>query len=176
MKWLVRNLAEFATIFLLWGALQPFIGSYSQAPLALTVVVLGLAWIKTIFFGCENLQQLWRASLDNVPYHCFMQLMLVNMAQIIVSFALDFHLLHLIDRSSFGEVGTDGNLPETVFEFLYFSVLNFTFFGYGDVTPQTVPAKLLTMTEIVLAFVTVIFLLSDFISLKDSLRTPRDRS
>jgi hypothetical protein len=52
------------------------------------------------------------------------------------------------------------------------------FFGYGDITPQSIPAKLLTLSEITLAFVTVIFLLSDFISLKDSLRpgeTPRDR-
>jgi hypothetical protein len=32
-----------------------------------------------------------------------------------------------------------------------------------------VPAKLLTLTEITLAFVTVIFLLSDFISLKESI-------
>jgi hypothetical protein len=59
-----------------------------------------------------------------------------------------------------------------VFEFSYYSTLNFTFFGYGDVTPQTVPAKFITMTEILLAFITVIFLLSDFISLKESLGKP----
>jgi hypothetical protein len=55
---------------------------------------------------------------------------------------------------------------------VYFSTLNFTFFGYGDVTPQTIPAKLITMSEVLLAFVTVIFLLSDFISLKESLGKP----
>mgnify|MGYP002778382240 CR=1 FL=1 len=58
----------------------------------------------------------------------------------------------------------------------YFSVLNFSFFGYGDITPQTIPAKLATLTEIVLAFLTVIFILSDFISLKDSLRARRKNS
>jgi hypothetical protein len=41
--------------------------------------------------------------------------------------------------------------------------------------PQTVPAKLVTLMEVVLAFFTVIFLLSDFISLKDSLRRERQR-
>ncbi len=40
--------------------------------------------------------------------------------------------------------------------------------GYGDIIPQTIPAKFLTMTEILVAFTTVIFLLSDFISLKES--------
>jgi hypothetical protein len=52
-------------------------------------------------------------------------------------------------------------------------VLNFSFFGFGDVTPLTVPAKLVTMMEVLLAFFTVIFLLSDFVSLKDSLRVRR---
>ena len=37
-------------------------------------------------------------------------------------------------------------------------------------TPQTIPAKLITMMEVLLAFFTVIFLLSNFVSLKDSLR------
>lgn len=57
-----------------------------------------------------------------------------------------------------------------MFEFGYFSVLNFSFFGYGDITPATIPAKIIVLTEIVLAFLTVIFILSDFISLKESLQ------
>ena len=51
------------------------------------------------------------------------------------------------------------------------STLNFSFFGYSEIMPQTVPAKIANLTEIVMAFVTVIFLLSDFISLKDSIRS-----
>ncbi len=50
--------------------------------------------------------------------------------------------------------------------------LVFMSFDYGDITPQTIPAKILTLTEITLAFVTVIFLLSDFISVKESIRRP----
>jgi hypothetical protein len=54
-------------------------------------------------------------------------------------------------------------------------VLNFSFFGFGDIMPQTIPAKIVTLLEVVLAFFTVIFLLSDFISLKDSLRREQER-
>jgi hypothetical protein len=51
------------------------------------------------------------------------------------------------------------------------------FCGYGDITPQTVLAKAVTLSEITLAFVTVIFLLSDFISLKESIRrVPGDQT
>jgi hypothetical protein len=165
----LRNGLEFAVLFLVWGITTQLIARQFVGPLWLAVLVIVVAWCKTAFFGTENLQELWQASLRNLPYHRFMLLMLVNMSQIITSFALDYHCLLLLDAGSFGGVRENLSSVELVFECFYFSVLNFTFFGYGDVTPQNVPAKLLTMTEIVLAFVTVIFLLSDFISLKESL-------
>jgi hypothetical protein len=164
-----RNLVEFAVLFLLWGAIQLLISTGWLGARWMTAVVVLIAWGKTAFFGMENLQELWEASLKNVAYYRFMLVMLVNMLQIITSFGLDFHCLHRINASSFGSIDATMTQPELMFEYLYFSVLNFTFFGYGDVTPQSIPAKLLTMTEILLAFITVIFLLSDFISLKESL-------
>ena len=57
--------------------------------------------------------------------------------------------------------------------FFYLSTLNFSFFGYSDILPETVAAKIVNLSEIVLAFVTVIVMLSDFISLKESLRDRR---
>jgi hypothetical protein len=59
------------------------------------------------------------------------------------------------------------------FDCFFYSVLNFSFFGFGEILPQTIPAKIVTLLEVILAFFTVIFLLSDFISLKDSLRGGR---
>ena len=170
----IRNLIEFAVLFLLWGVAQGLIASPWLGSGWLTAIIVALAWGKTAFFGAENLQELWRASQQHVAYHRFMVLMLVNMSQIITSFALDYHCLHTVNAESFSSIPPALTQPELVFEYVYFSVLNFTFFGYGDITPQTVPAKLLTMTEILLAFVTVIFLLSDFISLRESLSEDDD--
>ncbi len=167
----LRNVAEFALIATVWFATQALI-QRSRLPFEwLVTTVILLAWAKTAFFGIENLQQLMRASKDNMAYHRFMFLMLINVAQITLSFGLDFHCMYCLDAASFSSIDPTETVPEQIFDFTYFSVLNFTFFGYGDVTPQTIPAKLLTVTEIVLAFVTVIFLLSDFISLKESIRT-----
>lgn len=98
-----------------------------------------------------------------------MLLVMINMSQIITSFAFDYDCLHRVEPGSFGGVPAAIDGISRLFEYFYFSVLTFTFFGYGDVTPQTIPAKFLTITEILLAFITVIFLLSDFISLKESL-------
>ena len=47
--------------------------------------------------------------------------------------------------------------------------LNFSFFGYGDILPATIPAKIVLMLEATMSFLTVILVLSDFISLKESI-------
>lgn len=172
----VRNLAEYLAIVALWAVMVRTEDAGVVPGWMLAGLVLLLAWCKTLFFGAENLQQLWTAARMNMAYHRFLVLMLVNMSQIILSFALDYHLLHRIDPGSFGGMPETSGEAATVFELAYYSVLNFTFFGYGDVTPQSIPAKLLTMTEILLAFVTVIFLLSDFISLKESIAVGTRRS
>lgn len=59
---------------------------------------------------------------------------------------------------------------EEVFDFFYFSVLNFTFFSYGDLINGTVPAKIVVLMEVIIAFLTIIYILSDFISMKDLLK------
>jgi len=172
----VRNTIEFAAIFGLWQVELELIdrGRFSAA--AMTAIVLTVAWVKTAFFGVENIRQLWRASAENMPYYKFLLLMLVNMMQIIVSFGLDYHVLHKFSVESFAGVNPSLEGATLIFEFIYYSSLNFMFFGYGDITPQSVPAKLLTLTEITLAFVTVIFLLSDFISLKESIGAGRRKA
>jgi hypothetical protein len=168
---IVRNLVELIAIVAVWGGFQQLLDRSLPLSAALPLMIV-LSLLKTSFFGVENIRQLFEATRSNQPYHRFMLLMLINMTQIILSFGLDFHCLYCINSSSFSVELPDSTPFETVFEFVYFSTLNFTFFGYGDVTPQTVPAKFITMTEILLAFVTVIFLLSDFISLKESLGKP----
>ena len=142
---------------------------------AVCLVVVALALAKTAYFLLENLQHILLATSHEVPYHRFLVLMGVNMAQITLSFALDFWILEWAERGSFTGFDPAGGPARVFFDCCFYSVLNFSFFGFGDIMPQTVPAKLVTLMEVVLAFFTVIFLLSDFISLKDSLRRERQR-
>jgi hypothetical protein len=167
-----RNLFEFALLFAIWYGQLQAVGQQWFAPVGLIALVLIVSAAKTLFFGIENIGQLRRAAEQNTPYHQFLLLMLMNVWQVIASFALDFHLLELMADESFAVINPQLDGAALMFEFFYYSALNFMFFGYGDITPQTIPAKVLTLTEISLAFVTVIFLLSDFISLKESIRRP----
>lgn len=166
---MLRNVLEILTIVLLAVVTLAAAQQGWLPPFWIKVLIVLACWLKTAFFVGEEMVQLRDATRRNLPYHLFMRLMLVNMFQIILSFGLDYYCLLSVDPRSFSvdEALTGAKL---VFECVYFSTLNFTFFGYGDITPQTVAAKLLAMTEITLAFLTVIFLLSDFISLKESLQ------
>jgi hypothetical protein len=172
-KGILRQGGEVLVIVLLamllwWMHAQAWMNGHS-----LCLLVLALAFAKTVFFFAENLTHILLATRDNMPYHKVLGLMGVNMTQITLSFALDFWLLETGDAESFSSINAAWSRPELIFEFFFYSVLNFSFFGFGDVTPLTVPAKLVTMMEVLLAFFTVIFLLSDFVSLKDSLRVRR---
>jgi hypothetical protein len=164
-----RNVAEYTAILAWWLILLWTILSGLLDANGLTWLVILGCWVKTALFGGENMKQLYHAAKCNLAHHRFLLLMGVNMSQMILSFAFDFHLLYSINNRCFTGVSEVGTL-EALFNFFYLSTLNFSFFGYSDILPQTVAAKVVNLTEIVLAFVTVIFLLSDFISLKESLR------
>lgn len=170
----MRNALEYLIIILIAAATSNVIDHGWISPPWMQAVIVALCWMKTVFFVIEEMIQLRDATRMNLAYHKFMWLMLVNMFQIILSFGLDYYCLLQVNPHSFS-VNLELYGPELIFECVYFSTLNFTFFGYGDITPQTVPAKLMAMTEISLAFLTVIFLLSDFISMKESLRIKEAR-
>lgn len=144
-------------------------------PHAVCLLVVGLALAKTAFFLFENLQHILLATSQEIPYHRFLALMGVNMAQITLSFALDYWVLESAEQGSFSGFGPASDATRVFFDCFFYSVLNFSFFGFGDIVPQTIAAKIVTLLEVVLAFFTVIFLLSDFISLKDSLRREQSR-
>ena len=165
-----RNVAEYAAIGGWWVLLHLLLERSGISGGVMTALVILGCWTKAVLFGAENMKQLFDAAKRNLPHHHFLLLMGVNMSQMILSFMFDFQLLQRIDPASFSGVAPNAGLSEALFDFFYLSTLNFSFFGYSDILPQTVPARIANLTEILLAFVTVIFLLSDFISLKDSLR------
>jgi hypothetical protein len=97
------------------------------------------------------------------------------MVQITLSYAIDFYCLYWIDRANINGIEPSLSGLALMFECFYFSVLNFSFFGYGDIIPARVPGKIVMLLEVVTAFSTVIFLLSDFVSMKESMRKKPSR-
>jgi hypothetical protein len=165
-----RNAAEYGAIVAWWALVLWLVRRGTVSGLPLAAIVVAGSWAKTALFSVENLRQLLGAARQNMAHHRFMVLMAVNISQMTLAFALDFHLLWSADAASFSGIPDGRSSAAALFDLFYLSVLNFTFFGFGDIMPQTIAARIVNLTEVVLAFVTVIFLLSDFISLKESLQ------
>jgi hypothetical protein len=139
----------------------------------LTWLVVIWAVLKTAYYFGESLWHLVQATASDLAYHRFLLLMSYNMAEVTISFAIDFYCLHQLNPANFSGIHESLTGTSLMFECLYFSILNFSFFGYGDITPATVPAKVVMLLEVVTAFTTVIFLISDFVSMKDSMKRER---
>jgi hypothetical protein len=132
-------------------------------------ITICISIFKCAYFIGVSYQKILEVSLKNTAYYEFIIFMALNIFVIIVSFATDFFCLIQVDHRSLEGIKATLTTPEKIFECFYFSVLNFSFFGYGDILPATIPAKIVLMLEASMSFLTVILVLSDFISLKESI-------
>ena len=169
MKKYQRNLLEFLIIIFLAEAVMLMQHKNLLDNNGLYSLIVVFCWLKTMWFIYETSLDLAAATRKNMPYHQFLVIVGINMIQIVCSFALDFYLLLKVDIKCFNGIDPNFSEAKLLFECFYFSALNFSYFGYGDITPANIPAKLVTLTGILLGFMTVIFILSDFITLKDSI-------
>ena len=170
-----RNLFEFIAILFI---AEVVVLIQDTNWLSSTVVyswIVAFCWLKTRWFVYETSLDLRQVSRKNMPYHHFLRIVGINMIQIVLSFGLDFYLLLKVDITCFNGIDPKFTEPELLFECFYLSALNFSYFGYGDVTPANIPAKLVTLTGILLGFMTVIFILSDFVTLKESISQMDDK-
>ncbi len=160
-KYLLITLCGFA---LFWVDDQAFFN-----PLVTTFLIVVLSAIKSAYYVFFSYKKILEASKKEVMYHDFMLFMMINISMVIFSFGVDYFCLNQVDPANFVGIEKHLNIPELIFETWYFSVLNFSFFGYGQIMPTTIPGKLIIIMEVIMSFVTLVFILSDFLSLKDSI-------
>ncbi|MDX2190821.1 MAG: ion transporter [Bacteroidota bacterium] len=134
-------------------------------------LIIGLATFKTVFFFVQSIKKIFETSDKEVSYHHFLIFMGINIVLIIISFTIDFICLHQVDAHAFMGISANSSFFDICFEMLYFSVLGFNNLGFYDVIPMGKAAKILVMEEIFAYICTIIFILSDFMSLKESLLT-----
>ena len=108
-------------------------------------------------------------SMKNVAFHKFLIFMFINVMILIISFSVDFLCLYEINPSNFEGLPKNLSYGELFFEFIYLSMLGFNNLGFYDVVPKSMAARTLVILEIISYFLTIVFVLSDFVSLKDSI-------
>jgi hypothetical protein len=132
-------------------------------------LILCFSLFKTVFFLTTGFKKIMQFTKLDLGYHQFLVFISINILMIIFSFTVDFLCLYQIDRASFSGIPDGAGFLERAFNFFYYSFLMFSNLGMATILPETTAAKSITMCEVVLSFVTLIFILADFISLKESL-------
>ncbi|HVD98909.1 MAG TPA: hypothetical protein VNB90_11950 [Cytophagaceae bacterium] len=133
-----------------------------------TVVIISI--IKSIYFMIFNYKKIVEVSKKDLPYYEFLLFIGINVFLIIFSFAIDYSCLYWIEPTSFSNIPAGLSYPRIFFEFSYLSILSYTNFGYAEILAVSGYAKLLVIFEDVIAYSMTIFILADFVSLKESIR------
>jgi hypothetical protein len=134
------------------------------------IIIVSICLLKTIYFIIYNYKKIIEVSMRGTPYYEFLIFVSLNVLLIIFSFAVDYSCIYWIDPSSFSNVSEDFSFERMFFEFFYLSMLSYTNFGFAEILPVSGYAKLLVILEDIISYSMTIFILADFVSLKDSIR------
>jgi hypothetical protein len=133
------------------------------------LILLIIALAKCIYFIEHSFRKIEEASLNDISYNRFIVIILTNILLIVVSFSIDYTCLETIQPGSFNGLAPLATMGDRIFEFSYFSVLSFTTVAFGDILPLTKAARSLTILEVVVAYLTTIIIISNFVQIKDSI-------
>lgn len=133
------------------------------------LILVLLAGIKSIYFVAHSFRKIEEASVTNLTYNKFLIVILTNILLIVFSFGVDYCCIQEIDPRSFSGFNKDQSVAGIAFDLGYFSILSFTSVAYGDITPITKAAKMLTLMEVVVAYITTIIIISNFVQIKESI-------
>ncbi len=99
---------------------------------------------------------------NNHSFNHMLLLLGAIIAIIVVSFAIDYLCVSEIYTDAFSGFQNNQPLISRFSNFLYFSIVTFTTVGYGDITPINPVAKLITVFEMMSAFVVIVFIISKY--------------
>jgi hypothetical protein len=134
------------------------------------VFITIISFSKTVYFGFYNYKNIISVSKNDTPYYVFLTFICVNVMLIIFSFGIDYTCLFWIDAGSFSNIPEEISFSRMFFEFIYISMLSYTNFGFAESLPVSGFAKLLIIFQDIISYAMTIFILADFVSLKESLK------
>ena len=126
--------------------------------LFLPVLVVGLAFVKTIFIVRLTFLQLSKIIGESHQLTHVLTLFAVLIILITLSFSADYLALYGLNSENFkSATSINGSFLLEFFEFTYFSLITFSSVGFGDIVPLTISGKLLVIMEVFLSFFVLVF-------------------
>ncbi|TGK04179.1 ion transporter [Leptospira langatensis] len=173
IKNIVKSLIEYS-VLIAFGLLVIYLDEIEFSGVNITYLIIFLTSMKSVYFFIKGFKKISEFSDLEVRYYEFLVFIAVNISMIIVSFGIDYFCLFRIDPNSFSGLPVGATNVGLSFKFFYFSLMIFTNIGIIKIIPETTESEILVILEAIVSFITIIFVLSDFLSLKESLsrKTP----
>ncbi|TGJ99177.1 ion transporter [Leptospira semungkisensis] len=168
LKNIIKSLLEYS-VLISFGLFVIYLDEIEFSGLNITYLIIFLAGVKSVYFFIKGFKKISEFSELEVRYYEFLVFIAVNISMIILSFGIDYFCLFRIDPKSFSGLPIEAANTALSFKFFYFSLMIFTNIGIIKIIPETTESEILVILEAIVSFITIIFVLSDFLSLKESL-------
>jgi hypothetical protein len=159
---------------ILLGTIEFLLVKYNAPKGLLLFLIFLFCLTKVLYVVIRCFRRIVTIAHTDLPYHRFLLFVASNVSLLVFSFSLDYFAIFSYDPTSFTGLEDTTNIVEEYFKLFYLSLLLFTNMGVANVVPVKIPAEILVMFEAIVSFVTLIFILSDYVTLRDSLRRIRE--
>ena len=162
---LLRELIILVIISVVFITVMHFWGHSGNQPFwAIALFVFSLT--KIYFLVGHTFKKMSELVGDNHSFNHILLLLSAVIALIVISFAFDYHCLSQIYHNAFSGVNYSASIYSRLANFLYFSIVTFTTVGYGDIVPNLLIVKFITILEMISSFVVIVFVISKYIKTK----------
>lgn len=134
-----------------------------------SIGVIFILIFQIFYFITFSIENIGYRKFDDSKFLNFLFRYLGIVILIIFSFTTSFWMLYKIDINSFNNYDFGSNVFEELFNFFYFSCVTFSTIGYGEILPTSIFSKLLVIIESFTSLFTIVFIISNFSTIRDSL-------
>ncbi len=136
-------------------------GHQEQSNLWAIVIVL-FSIVKIYYLVVHTFKKLDVLIENNHSFNHMLLLLGAIITIIVVSFTMDYLCVSEIYTNAFSGIEHNQSIQSRFSNLLYFSIVTFTSVGYGDITPKAPVAKLITVFEMISAFIMMVFVFSKY--------------
>lgn len=165
LRLLLKFTREFIILILfsvLFFIVMKLVGHQGNSYIWASILVI-FSISKVYFLISKTLKKLEELIKNNHSFNHLLLLLSIVIFIIIISFSIDYLCISEIYSDAFSGFNYNQPMVYHFFDLLYFSIVTFTTVGYGDIVPIAITAKLLTILEMISAFVTIVFIISNYI-------------
>ena len=158
---LTREFVFLLVLLILFFVIMSFWGHLVHPQIWAGALVL-FSIVKIYLLVSHTFRKLDMLTEDDHSFNHMLLLLGAIITIIVISFAIDYLCVSEIYSGAFSGIQYDRPLIFRFINLLYFSIVTFTTVGYGDITPVIPVAKLLTVFEMMSAFVVIVFIISKY--------------